>query len=165
MFPPRRNQFSQVSIGLFPQRKKVLIGLAAFSRVRIEAGRARETEVGERVARGGRLLAAMVNDVLELRRRFRARAFGEVRLAAQVRGPELGGGFIRPDRFEDLDGAGRVVAAQFYRGARDGEPDGLQGGARAGCGGRLRQSAFAPAEIAAGGQGAGLFGQRQSAAG
>src|SRR5262245_15177339 len=79
----------------------------------------------ERVQRRERCVASVIENLLKLRRRFRASPQFQVRQAAQVLWPEFGGGLVACYRLQLLDDLPRIPALQFERSAYRRQPDRL----------------------------------------
>ena len=108
---------SKVRIGAVPEGEEGLVRLAGLGDVSGQRRRAGEPEVRERIERRRRRLAAMIEDALELRAGRPAVLQLQVRLTAEIGGPELRRRrvIVRLDRLQQLERARRVAAPQRER--------------------------------------------------
>ena len=114
---------SDSRIRAVPEGKKVVVRLAGLVHVAGQHGRAREAEVRERVERRGRRPRRDGRGCSGTRRRRPAVLQLQVRLAAQIGGPELRRRrvIVRLDRVQQLERARRFTAPERERRGRHGQ--------------------------------------------
>ena len=128
MFLSGPSQDRQVSVGLFPRREEILISLSTLRCIARERRRASQSEMRERIQRRERRVASVIENPLELRRRFRPAPQFQVSLAAQVLRPEFGGGFVTRGSLQLIYGLRRVAALQLQRRANHRQLDRVDDG-------------------------------------
>src|SRR5262249_34066101 len=111
VFGARGNQRGKRGVGIFPQRKEILISPPGSCIVPVENCTASKSELREWIKRRQRIPATMIENGFEFHRSLGAIFVFQMGVPAQVLRPEIAKDFVFARRLKQLNGLGRIAAA------------------------------------------------------